>query len=628
MKKILTPFIVCVLISMSTASFGQGGEDFNGLHGYISSSIQGPIPPNYNAGISFYAAIWRLLPMPIAYFQIGLPGTWVTPDNSDDISVPLCPIGTYGRTWWTSTTYDGLFQTLEGGPGYWQGNHFLAGPPKFMPNGTTDCYTNEVATPGWSFFYNSDPLSDNALAIAQISNHILMPPDGMTFKGEPKGDFLGFSYMALPLTGIKTGSVPVGPYSWTLFVNAANFKGPVAFYVPDAWARVASDYSYAYDTGRGLDSRLFRSGTAPGPAMEINTVTHFLWGNSAGDTFSRIPALQFPVDTAGKTVLVRDYMIYSKQALYDSILSWRAGGPMPTGAFDTAGIRRMKFRTDSVDYRQDGKRLFGINTLAMPTIFNNYDFGLKWSSYPSGGGMTKFPEYFKQTSTGSRYGIDVSAVPGASGLTTESFTTPDPNPDPYVAPLVGAWASPGPAKGPYTANLADGSTVTYYWYRFIDQPVFKQFNWSTAKKDSLQHLIEQMHTNWGSNRNYMPDISSGSLVNFDTALLVTPPFGYTTGYVPIVTRQAKTVVGKVNNVGNDMAQLVIYPNPTTGPITIQSLYSNGIEVYTLTDIVGKELQEVEINPGLNKLDISMYPTGIYLLLPQQAGGKVYKLSKQ
>jgi hypothetical protein len=32
------------------------------------------------------------------------------------------------------------------------------------------------------------------------------------------------------------------------------------------------------------------------------------------------------------------------------------------------------------------------------------------------------------------------------------------------------WKKPGPAAGPFEAKLGDGSVVTYYWYRFADQP--------------------------------------------------------------------------------------------------------------------------------------------------------------
>ena len=46
------------------------------------------------------------------------------------------------------------------------------------------------------------------------------------------------------------------------------------------------------------------------------------------------------------------------------------------------------------------------------------------------------------------------------------------HPEPYVTPddAASCWKKPGPAAGPFQAQLGDGSVVTYYWYRFADQP--------------------------------------------------------------------------------------------------------------------------------------------------------------
>jgi hypothetical protein len=38
--------------------------------------------------------------------------------------------------------------------------------------------------------------------------------------------------MALPFTDPTTGDPPTGDQSWTCFLSAANFKGPIAYYIP------------------------------------------------------------------------------------------------------------------------------------------------------------------------------------------------------------------------------------------------------------------------------------------------------------------------------------------------------------------------------------------------------------
>ncbi|MGE5296973.1 MAG: hypothetical protein ACM3VT_19290, partial [Solirubrobacterales bacterium] len=114
-------------------------EHPQGLHGYISYSAS--VPPTraeYSMGMGFYAAVWPLIDRPLADFQIGLPSAWITPDNSDNKDKPLAPIGTLARDLWPERgpTCDSVFQTVEGGLGYWAGNRFRYGPPKFSMNAT------------------------------------------------------------------------------------------------------------------------------------------------------------------------------------------------------------------------------------------------------------------------------------------------------------------------------------------------------------------------------------------------------------------------------------------------------------------------------------------------------------
>ena len=201
-----------------------------GLHGYLGCQLPS-VPSEYSAGMGFYATIWRLTPKPIRGFQVGLPSTWISPDNSDNKTIPLCPEGTPARGFADrGPTYNTVFQTVEGGIGYWSRSHFLYGPPKFSINGVPSCYALEVNSPGWSFFYRDQALNDDELAIAQLSNHIIVPPDGLPFAGEPNGEVLGYTYMALPFTDPHIdGDTPTGDQSWTLFLNAENFRGPSHF---------------------------------------------------------------------------------------------------------------------------------------------------------------------------------------------------------------------------------------------------------------------------------------------------------------------------------------------------------------------------------------------------------------
>jgi len=320
-------------------------------------------------------------------------------------------------------------------------------------NATSSCYDFEIASPGWSFFYSSTALPDDKMGIAQLSKRIIVPPDGLTFVGNPDGRFLGYAWMALPLLDAIEGPPPTGDQSWTLFLNTLNFKGPVAYYIAETWSKISKDYKTNY--GRGLDARPAEMG---GGAIEINTVPKIV-AKSKGDTvLYKIPHMKYPVDENDKTVLVQDVKYYSKDAIYHSFKSWRNG-------------------------------------------------------------------------EGS---CSVDDVPPE--LAVKEFTLAEKG-EPYTSPNAGSWSQPGPATEPETVTLADGSTVTFCWYRFIDQPSLQQFNWSNEKREKLQSLVEKIHNQWRIDNEYMAPPSTGTLVSLDPELIVQPPVGFEVGYVPVVIGQ-------------------------------------------------------------------------------------------
>ena len=521
-------------IDKSNAQFGVVKSHSRGLHGYIGySANRPPDRSDYSAGMGFYSAVWPLITKPLAHFQIGLAGTWITPNNADNKDKPLAPIGTRARDNWPERgpTWGSVFQTVEGGLGYWAGNRFRYGPPKFSMNGTPQCYDYEIGSPGWSFFQSSTALPDNRLGIAQLSNRLLIPPDALPFEGNPNGKFLGYTYMALPFTDSTTGDPPTGDQSWTCFLSAANFKGPIAYYIPETWSKIGKLFNDPFIYGRGLDAR---PGNMGGGAMEINTVPCFESQDQNGVTYSKIPQLQFPVDDQGRTLLVQDVVYYSKAALYDSFKAWRDGGPFCSGRFDEKGAWKSTLKTHTPGFDQAGKKIIGVEKVFNTKVYEKNVWGLEWFNY-QGGSKGLFPQYFRQEGD-HLVAIPASDVPSQTNLLQTKFKLATQG-EPFTSPSAEAWTNPGPAAGPFKVRLTDGSLVTYYWYRFIDQPSFQQYNWDEAKKAKLQLFVEKIHAAWPIDRDYMAPPTTGELATFDPALLVTPPRGMETGYVPIVTRQ-------------------------------------------------------------------------------------------
>ncbi len=515
---------------------GKVTSHSEGLHGYIGFQHE-PLPTGggFSAGMGFYAAVWSLVDQPLENFQIGLPSAWIQPDNSDNKNAPLAPEGTLARTWKErGPTWSSVFQTVEGGLGYWAGNHFRYGPPKFSMNATPQCYDYEVGSPGWSFFYSNEALPDDRLGIAQLSNRLLIPPDALPFQGQPNGEFLGYTWMALPFTDPTAGDPPTGDQSWTCFLNAANFKGPIAYYIPETWSKIGKLFNYPFLHGRGLDAR---PGHMGGGAMEINTVPRFDATDAQGTTYSKLPKLQFPADAEGRATLVQDVTYYSKAALYDGFKAWRDGGPPVSGRMDGKGAFKPKLKTNTTRYDQAGKKIIGVERAFDTRIFDGNVWGLQWTTNDLvANGL--FPQYYRHEGD-QRVAVPAAAVPAETKLLTQEFKRAKMG-VPYTSPRTGAWTSPGAKVGPFTARLIDGSVVTYSWYRFVDQPSFQQYRWSPEKKAKLQGLVEKLHAHWPSDRDYMAPPTRGKLVALDPALIVTPPPGLEVGYVPIVTGQAAT----------------------------------------------------------------------------------------
>ncbi len=512
----------------------QGGR---GLHGYIGYSASQPENrAEFGAGMGFYSAAWTLVDQPLAHFQIGLASGWIVPDNSDNKDQPLAPVGTLARDNWPERgpTWGSVFQTVEGGLGYWARSRFRYGPPKFSMNATPQCYDYEVGSPGWSFFYDTEALPDTRLGIAQLSNRLLIPPDALPFEGSPEGKFFGYSYMALPFTDpvpSLDGKAPIGDQAWTCFISTKNFKGPIAYYIPETWSKIGDLFDYEFIYGRGLDAR---AGQMGGGAMEINTVPQLKAKDRHGKTWSKIPELKFPVDREGNAVLVQDVSYYSKKALYDDFKAWRDGGAAPSGAFNPEGRFIAKLSTRTPGFDQDGLPIEGVADTFDTQVFTDTTWGLSWKD----GGAAKrgsFPQYYRHEGD-KRIAIAPDEVPEETGLHQANFALAKAG-APFTSPERGAWTAPGPKSGPHQVVLGDGSLVTYSWYRFVDQPSFQQYKWSDVKRAKLQALVEKIHRAWPIDRDYMPPPSTGELLELDPRLFVTPPQGLEVGYVPIVTRQ-------------------------------------------------------------------------------------------
>ncbi len=516
---------------------------FTGGTGYIYSNVQTTFP-GYGLGATWYTSSWPLLDKPLADVRLGFVGTWFIPDNYTFPQI-LCPPGTTARDqFYTGTgNLSAYFETIEGGVGIWGGSSFPTGNPKIHVVGTGTCYSGGQSGEGFGFAVSGGSIPCGQMGIAQLSNRLLMPIDSPVLV-TTNGNLLGYGYMALPLFGARSNNgTPTGDQTWTLFLNSANFKGPAVIWLPDYWSDLSR--TYPTDVGRGLDTL---DALLSGIAAEYGFFPRFRAVGPDQTVYSRYPAMHFPVDSHSQTVLQQDIHYYSDQALYAALKTWVNGGSPVPAQFQSAGSTTPQCTKDpgagiALQVQGDNETApLALDSIVKATnsaaSVNGCAVTLQWTptaTFPAGA----LPEYYKQT-PGSKAltPILASDVPASLSLQSQTFPLAKTG-SPLTVPTANSscWVNPGPAAGPFYANLADGSTVTYFWYRFVDQPAIQRMNLSTADQQRIQTFVASMHSHWTPDLTYMSPPSSGSLASLDPALVVTPPAGLEVGYVPVVADQ-------------------------------------------------------------------------------------------
>jgi hypothetical protein len=516
------------------------------------------VPDSFNAGFSMYVAAWPLLDAyPGHRFQTGLFGTWMHPQ------------------------YDGpppakLYTDVEGGLGWWRDTRFPTETPKFIMGGVGPNFTEIANGPGHGAGTWDKPRG--GYGVAQLSPWLLFPIDGLNLKQGVSGELFGYGYLSLPLLPPKPTTagkpVPTGGRSWTLFLNAGNFKGPVAFFTPYFWSRAAAaDPALA---GLLLDER--PAGPNKPLQMETQYVPAVQAADAKGDLYARVAPTAFPRGADGQTVVVHRVTAYDRRALSDAVAAWFDGGPTPSGAVAADGAAVQTFKGDggatwkiyAPATPKEKRAAVDWKSFATPVAPDPTTFGYRWrdpqvasvdakpgdakpvdanrgDGKPADGKLgplVTLPEYYRLVDGKDQkqrwVPVAKGDVPPDTGLLAHRFERPrEAKQKPYVTPddAASCWKRPGPAAGPFEARLGDGSVVTYSWYRFADQPAMLNADLSPAEREAVQGRVEKLHRAWKKDRDYLPPPTVGSLADLDPALIVTPPAGLETGYVPIATRQ-------------------------------------------------------------------------------------------
>jgi hypothetical protein len=428
--------------------------------------------------------------------------------------------------------------------------------PKFIMGGVAPNFSEWANGPGAGKGRDWDK-PNGKYGVAQLSPWLLWPPDGLNLKQGTCGELFGYGYLPLPLTPAKPTTagtnVATGDQSWTLFLNTANFKGPVAFFTPYFWS--AGAVAESGFSGVLLDSRP----SDPNRALQMETqhVPSIQAVDAKGETYARIAPTFFPCETNGESRLVHHITSYNKSALWDAVKTWFDGGTEASGMIRSeAAILHQFTGKGGATWRiypdgtaKEEKAPVAWNSFANPMAADPNTFGYRWDlnvvkqTNTKAGPLVQLPEYFRLVTNGAKaqwVPVRAEDVPAETGLTKARFERRERRPKAYVTPddPASCWKKPGPKTGPFQAYPGDGSVVTYYWYRFADQPALLNADMTAQEREALQARVEKLHRSWKKDRDYLAPPAFGKLAELDPALVVTPPPGLEAGYVPIVTRQA------------------------------------------------------------------------------------------
>lgn len=509
------------------------------MAGYLLVSTE-RVPANFNAGFSIYAAAWPLLERyPGHRFQTGLFGTWMHPQ-------------------YEGKPPEKLYTDIEGGLGWWRDTRFATTTPKFIMGGVATNFSAWANGPGAGKGRDWDK-PQGKYAVAQLSPWIVWPPDGLNLAQGTCGELFGYGYLPLPLADAKTTTagkpIPTGDQCWTLFLNTKTFKGPVCFFTPYFWSE--SSLAEPKHAGLLLDSRP----SDPNKAFQMETqyVPAMLGTDARGDTFARVAPMMFPVGADGRTVVLHRLTSYSRAALWDGVRAWFDGGEPVGGAMNPAGEFVQHFKPQGGSTWQiygdktpkEQKPPMAWKSLATPIAPDPTTYGYQWNdavakraSMP-GGKVVRLPEYYRLRPDGKHgqwAAVAPEEVPPETGLQNARMEPRQEGPQqPYDTPDAAdsTWKRPGPAAGPFMSRLGDGSVVTYYWYRFADQPALLNADLTQEEREKMQAKVEKMHRLWTKDRDYLAPPTVGQLAELDPALIVRPPTGLEIGYVPIATRQER-----------------------------------------------------------------------------------------
>eukprot|EP01062_Namystynia_karyoxenos_P041340 TRINITY_DN3012_c0_g1_i1.p1 TRINITY_DN3012_c0_g1~~TRINITY_DN3012_c0_g1_i1.p1 ORF type:complete len:779 (+),score=206.78 TRINITY_DN3012_c0_g1_i1:113-2449(+) len=484
-------------------------------------------------GFSWYTRIFSLFqeghPMNV---QMGMGGTWLAAEGLQYDRCP-CKPGGFGSD--CCETHEcscagWLFESFEGGPGYWF-NQLPTTSSKWRVGDSVGCYSYYTGSP--LFQFGDYPGHDcDKMGIIQVSNQLVMAPDGITF------DFRGMIGVAYAHTTLGKVNDSDTRNFWTVILDSENFAGPICYFAAEFWghrqpgyenvSKHFGDYSTCPDLSQGSC------------AFEWNTLETYKASN--GDF--KIPKMTLPYK-GGRTMLMMNHRAYNDSELADPLEDALRTGTLDVSKLFPSGRRHPCVQGDSA-------ATFGLENrtgVQVGTLHTDIEDGectwavkLQNDTCPEDGPCW-FPQYVRNDS-GTFVPISESQAPPE--LQKQSFTTKSGGKNYDQLAQIGSrkcLTAPGPSDprlfcvqtGQRDVDPASRTWVGFKWYRFADQPGLQQANLDQKQRDYMQARIETLHKMVGRTSRWMKSkrAAEEGLSLIDNAVLVTPPKGLEIGHVPI-----------------------------------------------------------------------------------------------
>ena len=504
------------------------------------------------AGFSWYTRVFSLWqeghPVP-GDFQMGMGGTWIhTVDPSPSGACCCNPNGQWANHSGCCVSGDcvekgGLYETIEGGPGYWCGE-LPTSRALFRMNSATNCYDYQIASP-FGYFDDAHTPPCDKLGMAALSNQLVVPPNGIFV---PNDGMLGVAYIKTPF-----GKVDPSDDSnlWTAVLDATNFAGPLSYYIPQHWTGRNAGYPYPPTTVKDM-SNIERVQAGSGA---------FEWGQQHtyrdADGNYKLAQLSFPT-VDGRTVFFMGARNHTSVETQDVLEAALDSGTLDADKVMPGGTR-MKCHNSShpAIYPVDGTApKHHTKNLTVGTLHASVEGeDCVWSMQcddslhqPEAGreeasaGSCKMPRYIdsdmnpiseSQVSQALREQQFNSKKCGVNGLCGDAGQF-----DSLSRPNAGGCASsPGPASDAlHCVQTGTPSWLGWRWYLFTEQPAIIRQKLTATQREFMQARVETLHRMIGRGKSEWikpRGATKEGIATVDPALLVTPPAGMEYGYVPV-----------------------------------------------------------------------------------------------